>query len=172
MQQINSYLYDNPILVQYDADPNIVQRNRVVYTRPIELYKGIDNVLKIKVQNADQKAVNIANVALVFTIVDDYVYSNATVVYTCPVVVANATTGTGTVTILKLDLVQFSREQYTYAVKANVGFGNVATYVDDNYGAAGQLSISSSAYPVNPVTLDLGTIGDSVNSFIEDFGMI
>jgi hypothetical protein len=173
MQQVNSYIYDNNIYVQYDIDPEIQQRNRVVYTSPIQVYKGVDNILKVKVQNADQKPVNISGYTLIFNVVDDYVYSNATVVLAANVTVINANIGLGTVTLSKLDLVQLDREQYIYNVKVVNGASNVAAYVDDNYGSAGQLRVSSAAYPVNPVmSLDLGLVGDSVESFIEDFGMI
>ena len=173
MQQVNSYLYDNTVLVQYDLDPEIVQRNRVVYTRTLEIYKGIDNILKIKVQNSDQKPVNITGYALTFNIVNDYVFANATVVLSANVTVVNANAGLGTVTLSSTDLTQLDLEQYTYNVKINNGSANVAAYVDDNYGAAGQLQISSAAYPVAPpVSLDLGLIGDGVNSATYDFGNI
>ena len=59
MQQVNSYLYDNTVNVLYDIDPSVEQRNRVVYTRTLNIYKGIDNLLKIKVLNNDQKPVNV-----------------------------------------------------------------------------------------------------------------
>lgn len=173
MQQVNSYLYDNTIVVQYDLDPEIVQRNRVVYTRTLQIYKGINNLLKIKVQNADQKPVNISDYTLTFNIVDDYVYTNANVILSANVTVVNANAGIGSVTISSLDMVQLDREQYTYNVKINNGTSNIAAYVDDNYGAAGQIQVSSAAYPVAPpVPLDLGLIGDGVTSAIYDFGNI
>lgn len=173
MQQVNSYLYDNTVLVQYDTDPEIVQRNRVVYTRTLEIYKGVDNLLKIKVQNADQKPVDISGLALTFNMIDDYVYANAMVVLSSNVTVVNAAQGLGTVTISTLDMVQLDREQYTYNVKVNTGAGNIAAYVDDNYGAAGQIMVSSAAYPrLPPLALDLGFIDDGVNSATFDFGNI
>lgn len=173
MQQINSYIYDNVILVQYDNDPTIQQRNRVVYTPTLEIYKGIDNVLKVKVQNADQKPINITGYALTFNMVDDYVYANANVVLSANVTIVNANAGLGTVTISSLDMVQLDREQYTYNIKIRSGSSNVAAYVDDNYGAAGQIMVSSAAYPVAPpVSLDLGFIDDGVVSATFDFGNI
>jgi hypothetical protein len=62
---------------------------------------------------------------------------------------------------------------YTYNIKINTGSANVASYVDDNYGAAGQLLVSTAAYPVaQPANLDLGQVGDGVNSATFDFGNI
>jgi hypothetical protein len=171
MQQINSYIYDNSVLVQYDVDPEIMQRNRVVYTNTLQIYKGIDNILKIKVQNADQKPVNITGFNLTFNMVEDYVFANATTVLSTNVTIVNANAGLGTVTISSLNMVQLTAEQYNYNVKINNGTANIAAYVDDNYGAAGQIMVSSAAYPVaEPVALDLGTINDSTESAIYDFG--
>ena len=173
MQQINSYIYDNSVLVQYDVDPEIMQRNRVVYTNTLQIYKGIDNILKIKVQNADQKPVNITGFTLTFNIVEDYVFANATTVLSTNVTIVNANAGLGSVTISSLNMVQLTAEQYNYNVKINNGTANIAAYVDDNYGAAGQIMVSSAAYPVAaPVALDLGTINDSTESAIYDFGNI
>jgi len=173
MQQINSYIYDNSVLVQYDVDPEIMQRNRVVYKNTLQIYKGIDNILKIKVQNADQKPVNITGFNLTFNMVEDYVFANATTVLSTNVTIVNANAGLGTVTISSLNMVQLTAEQYNYNVKINNGTANIAAYVDDNYGAAGQIMVSSAAYPVaEPVALDLGTINDSTDSAIYDFGNI
>ena len=173
MQQINSYIYDNSVLAQYDVDPEIMQRNRVVYTNTLQIYKGIDNILKIKVQNADQKPVNITGFTLTFNIVEDYVFANATTVLSTNVTIVNANAGLGSVTISSLNMVQLTAEQYNYNVKINNGTANIAAYVDYNYGAAGQIMVSSAAYPVAaPVALDLGTINDSTDSAIYDFGNI
>ena len=57
--QIQAYLYSNIIRVQI-WDPAIFSpRNRVVYSRPITVYQGIDNPLQIVVKNQDQKAVDL-----------------------------------------------------------------------------------------------------------------
>lgn len=173
MQQVNSYLYDNVVLVQYDLDPEVLQRNRVVYTRTLNLYQGIDNIFKIKVQNGDQKPVNITGYALTFNIVDDYVTANAVTVLTSNVTVVNANAGLGSVTIRSADLEQLTREQYIYNVKINNGTANIAAYVNDNYGASGQIFVSEWSYPVAPPeVMDLGQVDDGTVSAIYNFGNI
>lgn len=179
MQTVTSYYYDNTVVVQFDITDTclipveIPQRNRVVYTRPLQIYKGITNVVKIQVKNADQKPINITGHTLTFNVVDDYVFSNANVVLSSEVTLSNAAAGQGYITLTGLDLVQLTREQYTYNVKIQTCWGNVASYVDDNYGAAGQLYVSDSAYPVEqPAALDLGQVGDGVTSAMYDFGTI
>ena len=184
MQQLTHYIYDNTILVQFDLDPEIKQRNRVVYTRPINIYKGIDNVLKVKIQNSDQKPVNVAATGhtLIFNIVDDYAGANANVVFATNITLVNANAGIGSLTISANNMTQLTREQYTYAIRAISGNLALATYVDDNYGAAGQLRVDSKTYPVyavvngntvpQPNVLDLGSVADNVDSAIFDFGNI
>lgn len=179
MQTIVSYYYDNNVTVQFDVDAsctilaNIPQRNRVVYTRTIQIYKGITNIIKFQVQNSDQKPIDISGHTLLFNIVDDYVFANANVVLSANVTVSNAAQGTGYVVLPGLDLVQLDREQYNYNVKIQTCWGNVVSYIDDNYGAAGQLMVSSAAYPVeDPEVLDLGQINDGINSAMYDFGTI
>ena len=147
MQQINSYIYDNTILVQISTDLDVEQRNRVVYTRPIQLYQGVDNIVKVKVQNGDQKPVNVSTYVLTFNLIDDYVTSNANVVFSTNVVMSNANVGLGSVTIPAANIASLDREQYIYSIKANLGSQDVATYVDDNWGAAGQIQFNKCAYP-------------------------
>lgn len=174
MQTITNYYYDNVIPVLWDDDPSIIQRNRVVYTPPIKIYKGVNNLLKIEMKNSDQKPVNLTGYVLTFNIVDDYVFNDASTVLTTNVTVTNAALGQGYVVITDYDLVQLTREQYNYNVVINEScWGNIATYVDDNYGAAGQLIVSDSAYPVmQPAALDLGPANDGIDSAIFDFGTI
>jgi hypothetical protein len=130
-------------------------------------------VLKVKVLNSDQKPVNVSAYTMTFNIVDDYVFTNANTVLSSNITVVNANAGIGSVTITQLDMVQLDRDRYIYNVKINDGVSNVAAYVDDNYGAAGQIIVSSAAYPVEqPANLDLGLIGDGVTSAIFDFGNI
>ena len=166
MQQINTYIYDNTILVQIATDPEIEQRNRVVYTRTITVYKGVDNTIKVKVQNQDQKPYNLTNVQpLVFSVIDDYVTSNANVIFQTNVTISNTTAGIGTVTIPVENINAFSREQYIYSIYYTSGNVQQAAYVDDNWGAQGQMVVVSTAYPeftgnviVTNNVEDLGTL--------------
>ena len=173
MQQINSYIYDNTILVQLTTDPDIAQRNKVVYTRTLQIYKNSSNVIKVKIQNQDQKPVNVTGHDFYFQIIDDYTGANAAPVYRGLVTFSNAAVGTGYVVVNACDLTQLTRDQYTYSLYTPTCWGNVATYVDDNYGAQGQIFVNDDAYPTEqPSALDLGAVGDGINSAIYDFGTI
>lgn len=178
MQTVTNYYYDNVIDVQFDISancliPDIPQKDRVVYTRPIQVYKGITNILKVEVKNADQKPLDVTGHTLTFLVVDDYVNTNANVVISTTVESIDFTKGTGYVVIPGADLVQLDREQYNYSIKIATCWGNVATYVDDNYGASGQFYVYDSSYPVSqPANLDLGLVGDGITSAVYDFGTI
>ena len=81
MQTITSYYYDNIIEIQFDVsatglDINTDQRNRVVYTRTIQMYKNINNVLKFQFLNSEQKPINLGDRPATFNIVDHYVFGN------------------------------------------------------------------------------------------------
>jgi len=72
---ITSYLYNNKLVVQFsdDDDITITTRNRVVYQRPIEIYRGADNPITIYFKNQDQKPANITgNVKFNGYIINDY----------------------------------------------------------------------------------------------------
>lgn len=179
MQTITSYYYDNKIDVQFDITGSCLilvdlpERNRIVYTRTIKMYKNVTNVLKIEVKNSAQKPIDITGHTLTFNLVDDYVFANANTILSTNVTISNASAGLGYVVIPGLDLVQLDREQYNYNIKINTCWGNVASYIDDNYGAAGEVFISDSAYPLNPpVALDLGQLSDETTSAMFDFGTI
>jgi hypothetical protein len=59
MQEITGYLYTNWIECQLNDDPTLTTRNRIVYARPIKIYKNIDNTLKFVFKNQDQKRIHI-----------------------------------------------------------------------------------------------------------------
>lgn len=61
MQLIRMFIQQQKIRLKIsDSAPN-VQEDRKVYSRPVQLFKGINNELSIAVSNADQKPVNISN---------------------------------------------------------------------------------------------------------------
>jgi hypothetical protein len=59
MQEITGYLYTNWVECQLNDDPTITTRNRIVYARPIQIYKNIDNTLKFVFKNQDQKRIHV-----------------------------------------------------------------------------------------------------------------
>ena len=75
MQTVTGYLYTNWVECQINDDPSLTTRNRVVYARPIQIYKNIDNTLKFVFKNDDQKRVHINNYTISMSIFSTNSYS-------------------------------------------------------------------------------------------------
>lgn len=164
MQQIQSYLYHNIVEVQF-LDPSIfTTRNRVVYSRPIKIYQGIDNPLQIVVKNQDQKAINVTGYAVQVDIQDPL---SQTSVESLAVTLTNAAKGLGTVTVPREIVNALEQRFYKIVVKIIHLADNVERplYTDSNYGAALDLEVlpgwyESMALPTfdNDEVIDAGTL--------------
>ena len=70
MQTIDVFWYKNILEVQVQ-DPSIfTTRNRIVYSRPIKIYQGIDNPIHIVAKNQDQKSVDLTGYTMEIAIQD------------------------------------------------------------------------------------------------------
>ena len=131
---ITSYLYDQIIDVQVlDEDPLITTRYRTVYNRPIKIYQGIDNPLKIQIKNQDQKPVNMYGANVLIDIQDPTLGN--TIVGNIAVTWANANVGIGTVTIDKATVNSLDQRIYTAAVRRvdNTTHVERPLFMDDNF---------------------------------------
>ena len=143
--QIQCYLYSNTVVVQI-LDPSIFSpRNRVVYSRPIIVYQGIDNPLQIVVKNQDQKAVDLTGYSLQIDIQDPL---NKLTAYTFAVTFTDITKGQGTV-ILDKDTVN-SLDQRIYKLTMRTisddDLSEKPLYIDDNFGVPLDLQVREAYY--------------------------
>ena len=153
MQTINTYLYPNIIQAQF-VDPTIfTTRNRVVYTRTIKIYQGIDNPLQVQVKNQDQKAINTTGYLVQVDIQDMDAEGS---VESLAVTMIDATKGLGTVTIPRDVVNALVHRRYKLTVKLITQSTNQERplYVDDNYGAMMDLEVLPGWYESMPLTLD------------------
>jgi len=158
--QIQCYLYSNIVEVQI-WDPTIfTPRNRVVYSRPIKVYQGIDNPMQIVIRNQDQKLVNITGYLVQIDIQDPLAQGS---VESLAVEITDSTKGLGTVTIPR-DVVN-SLDQRIY--KLTIKLIDQATnkerplYVDDNFTAPIDLEVLPGWYESMPLTLDSDEVLDA-----------
>ena len=152
MQQIQTYLYPNTVTVQF-LDPAIFSpRNRVVYSRPITIYQGIDNPLQVVVRNQDQKAVNLTGYLVQLDIQDPLAQAS---VDSLAVTITNYTNGQGTVTIPREVVNVLEQRFYKITVKLINDTTNAERpmYVDDNFGASLDLEVLPGWYESTAVTL-------------------
>ena len=138
MPTITSYLaiQKMPVEVLDYSIPIITTRNRVVYSRPIKVYQGIDNSIQLIVKNQDQKPVNLTGYTVQIDIQDPLneltaysfsangsgSYSNLTV---------------GTTTVLFTAAVVNSLDQRFYKLTTRIINNSNSTqlplYIDDNF---------------------------------------
>ena len=142
MTAITSYLYNNKLVVQLsdDDDITITTRNRVVYQRPIEIYRGADNPITIYFKNQDQKPANITgNVSFTGYIINEY---NSNVVANLSVTISNVTAAVAS-TVITSDIVNtLPQSKYKLAFMKNDGVYNTPTYSNDNYQVCVELNVN------------------------------
>lgn len=172
MITVKAYLYPNTIEVQV-FDPTIFTvRNRIVYSRPIKVYQGIDNPVQVLLRNQDQKKVDLslsgdANTPAYYVeaAIQDPINQITIVKY--DVNFTDYTTGNGNFTIEKsiIDGLEQRLYKLTFSIE-NVDTGaKKPLYIDDNYGAPLDLMIlpaywsdSAPAPIIGESVIDGGTI--------------
>ena len=160
MQTIDVFWYKNILEIQV-IDPAIFStRNRIVYSRTIKIYQGIDNPIHIVTKNQDQKAVDLTGYDVQVDIQDP---ENALTVETFTVDFVTQNKGLGTFTIPKSVVNALDQRHYEFTVKLI----NLATndetplYIDDNYSVRLPLQVLSAYYdntPILPVSIFDGVV--------------
>ena len=143
--QIQAYLYSNIVRVQI-WDPSIFSpRNRVVYSRPITIYQGIDNPLQVVVKNQDQKSVDLTGYLAQLDIQDPL---NQSSVNSLAITITDYAKGLGTVTIPRAVVNVLDQRIYKITVKLINDTTNIERplYIDDNFGASLDLEVLPAWY--------------------------
>ena len=143
MQSISGYLYRQAIeLVIMDSGPH--RENTLVYAKPLQIYKGIDNTIRLVIKNQDQKLQSLIDNVIEFNLISS---ENYELVFkrTCAVTIDK---GVATLTLEETELNDVAAGIYNYSVKLINGEGEVRiVYADDNYNAQGQARVNDTVYP-------------------------
>lgn len=145
MITVKAYLYPNTAEVQV-FDPSIfTTRNRVVYSRTIKVYQGIDNPIQVIVRNQDQKTVNLTGYSVQADIQDP---TNQVTVESYAVTFANIATGRGTFTIASEVVNSLEQRFYklTFRTILTADSSEKPLYIDDNYGVPLDLQVLPAYY--------------------------
>ena len=162
--QILAYLYPNTVTVQIWDQSIFSPRNRVVYSRPIKIYQGIDNTLQVVVLNQDQKPVNLTGYSLEAEIQDSL---NEITAYSYAVTFTDQAKGRGTFTVLQSDVNSLDQRLYKLTLKTiETATGSERViYVDANWTAPIDLEVlpayyadTSPAPNLNEVVIDSGQL--------------
>jgi hypothetical protein len=159
---VKTYLYPNTAEVQV-FDPSIFTvRNRVVYSRPIKVYQGIDNPIQVFVSNQDQKSVDLTGFVMEAAIQDPL---NGITVESFAVEFSDITKGRGTVILDRATINTLEQRFYKLTFKTIKELDNSEQpiYIDDNYGVPIDLEIlpayySDAAADLSEVIIDGGVI--------------
>ena len=162
--QIQAYLYPNIVEIQI-YDPTIfTPRNRVVYSRPIIVYQGIDNPLQIVIKNQDQKAVDLTGYSLQIDIQDPVHHLTA---YSFSVTFTDITKGLATATIDTATVNSLDQRIYKLTLKKTLTADSSESplYIDDNFSVPLDLDVKPAYYSttepapaLNEVVIDSGLL--------------
>lgn len=158
MQTIDVFWYKNILEVQV-IDPAIFSvRNRIVYSRTIKIYQGIDNPIHVVTKNQDQKSVDLTGYDMQVDIQDP---ENAVTVQTFTVDFVTQNRGLGVFVIPKDIVNRLEQRHYELTCKLIKLSDNKETplYIDDNYSARLPLQVLSGYYDNTP---DLPTLVEGV----------
>jgi hypothetical protein len=132
MQILNTYSNLQYLNLQV-LDPQITKtRNRVVYSRDIKVYSGIDNPIQIFVKNQDQKIVDVTGYDVIVEIQDPDLKKTVAKI---TAVIEDPTEGYGIVTISKSVVAKLEKRYYKIAtrlVKID-SYQNRPLYNNDDY---------------------------------------
>jgi S-adenosylmethionine hydrolase len=145
MITVKAYLYPNTAEVQV-FDPTIfTTRNRVVYSRPIKVYQGIDNPIQVIVRNQDQKGIDLTGYIMQAQIQDP---TNGVTVETYAVTFADITKGLANFTIDRNTINTLEQRFYKLTFKTIKQSDNTEQpiYIDDNYGVPLDLQVLPAYY--------------------------
>jgi hypothetical protein len=151
MQTINVFWYKNILEIQW-LDPAIFStRNRIVYSRTVKIYQGIDNPIHIVVKNQDQKSVNTTGYLLQLDIQDPEIEG---AVASFAVETVDAAKGLAVTTIDKDTVNALDKRFYYITVKRIDQATNAESpnYIDDNYSVSLPLEVLPGWYENNRVT--------------------
>jgi len=162
MITVKTYLYPNTAEVQVFDPAIFTTRNRVVYSRPIKVYQGIDNPVQVMVKNQDQKSVDLTGYVMQAQIQDP---TNGVTVETYAVTFADIARGLANFTIDKATLNTLENRFYKLTFKTIKSSDNTEqpVYIDDNYGVPLDLEVlpayyADSASDTSEVIFDGGVI--------------
>jgi hypothetical protein len=148
MQKLDGYITTQYLKVLYSPNTATINRNRIVYARPLKLYRGITNTLQLRLLNTDQKPEDISGKSFVFNIIDQstqVVINSKTGTLVDPTQVTNV--GLVDFEFTDSDLRNADAGYYVYSVYELLSDGSKSpVFSNDNFDADGELRVYDTAY--------------------------
>lgn len=154
MQTIDVFWYKNILEVQVQDPAIFSTRNRIVYSRTIKIYQGIDNPIHIVTKNQDQKSVDLTGYLMQVEIQDP---ENEITLAVYSVAFTTIAKGLGTFTIPRETVNALDQRHYYLTARLTNAATNAQNpvYIDDNYSVAVPLQVLSAYYSTDPVTPEM-----------------
>ena len=145
MQPILGYLYKQTITVVKNSDFALHTENQLVYAKPLQIYKGVDNRFQFLIKNQDQKPVSLLDSSILFNLIDP---TTKELVFSRVLQLIYNDTGSATTLIegTLIDDINAGLYNYSIVVASPEGEQQIV-YSDDNYNAQGQARLLDSVYP-------------------------
>ena len=145
MQSISGYLYNQTMDLVINLDPFVRGENQLVYAKPLQIIKGIDNKIKLLFKNQDQKLQSLLDTTIVFNLIDS---TNSELVFTRAVSVYTDKKGMAFLVLNDRELNDVAAGSYYYSIKLITGENeDRIVYADDNYNAQGIARVDDGVYP-------------------------
>lgn len=146
------YLYNQIHTVTVGTGPSD-RWNLMYYAKNVKLNRGVDNPIKFRIKNQNQKNINVGSDEFFLYITD--AATNAEILNKT-LIVEDATNGLVSTVITEEDLLYFNAVRYHYGIKMVSSTGlEQPIYVDDNYSATGVVEINGTAYPDHSASSEL-----------------
>ena len=169
------YLASNRVGLLVNGANNITEY-KPVYSRTLQIHRGIDNTIAFEIKNNDQKPISILNTYTPkFMAFDE---SNTLIFEKTGTILETSTTskkGQFSVEITANDLLNVKQQFVTYNVHLvkSSDSSNVITYANSHFGVNGNIKISTEAYPgakasyaINTFTETNPSSGDYVSEVV------
>jgi hypothetical protein len=144
MQLIPRYLVKNKTTIVADM-AGFITEYRPVYSRHLQVYRGINNVLDFKLLNADQKPITtLADYTIKFQAFDE----NKSLIIEHTGEIVNASKGLFKIVISENDLLNVKQQYLSYNIHLiDSNQTSVITYSNSHFENDGIIYVSSEAFP-------------------------
>jgi hypothetical protein len=123
---------------------NSVREYMPVYSKPLTLHKGVDNMIQFQFLNQEQKPVNITDKEISCRIIS---YDGTTVLLRKALTLQLPVTGIASLILNAADIENIDAQQGYYSLEIPVGEFDFPVFVDQNAGARGDMNIVNSILP-------------------------
>lgn len=138
------------VVINLDSLPN--RENTLVYAKPLQIFKGIDNKIKLLVKNQDQKLQSLLDTTVIFNLIDS---ASKELIFSSRVIPYSDKKGSAYLMLDRTELNDLTAGIYNYSIQLISGEGEYnVVYSDDNYNAQGQARIVEGVYPTFQPSLE------------------